>query len=114
MAVGKLPPSIELTDLAGRLTPGQPPGVVATMRNTGRAGVRTKGTVTLRDGAGTVVRTVDVPNVPLLPMAEREVAVTLNKEGEPPLGPGEYGVEVKIDVGMPALIVGETTIKIPR
>ena len=31
-----------------------------------------------------------------------------------PLPAGEYRVEVRIDVGMPALIVGETTLKVPK
>lgn len=114
VAIGKVAPAIELTDLAGRIPAGQPPSVVATLKNGGRGGTRTKGTVTLRDPDGKVVRTVEVPNVPLLPMAERELAIVLAKDGEPPLGPGEYHVEVKIDIGAPALIVGETTLKVPR
>jgi hypothetical protein len=114
MNVGKLPPAIELIDLAARLTAGQPPAVVATLKNTGRANVRTRGTLTVRGEGGGVARTLDVPNVPLLPLADRDVTIALAREGEPPLPPGEYAVEVKIDVGMPALIVGETTLTIAR
>jgi hypothetical protein len=113
ISIGKVAPAIELTDLAGRIAAGQPPSVVATLKNTGRANVRTKGTATLRDAGGNVVTNVDVPNVPLLPMAERDVTIQLTKDGQPSPAAGEYTVEVKIDVGMPALIVGETTLKIP-
>jgi P pilus assembly chaperone PapD len=114
IAVGRLQPSIELTDLAGRVRDGQAPSVVATLKNTGRMNVRTKGTASLRDAGGAVIMTVDIPNVPLLPMAERDLAIGLAKDGHPSPAAGEYAIEVKIDVGMPALIVGETVLKIPR
>jgi hypothetical protein len=51
--------------------------------------------------------------VPVLPESEREVAIVAF-EAEKPLPPGEYRVEVRFDVGMPAVIVGETTLKVPR
>jgi hypothetical protein len=55
-----------------------------------------------------------VPDVPVLPESEREVAITLSPaDAAQPLAPGEYRVEVKIDVGVPALLVGETTVTIP-
>lgn len=112
MNVGAIAPAIELIDLASRQRAGEPPAIVATLRNSGRGNVRTKGTVTLRNAAGHLVRTVEVPNVPLLPLAERELAITTAKEGEPALIAGVYSVEVKVDVGAAALIVGETTMTI--
>jgi len=112
MNVGKTTPTIELTDLASRQPAGQPPSIITTLKNSGRANVRTKGTITLRDSAGQLVRTIDVPNVPLLPMAERELAISTAKEGQAPLAIGEYRVEVKIDVGMAELLVGETVVKV--
>lgn len=113
MDIGKVPPKIELTDLASRFRAGQPPAVVAMLRNDGRGNVRTKGTVTLRDAAGQIVRTLAVPNVPVLPMQEREVAIPADKPGDAPLAPGTYRVEVRLDLGMPELLVGETTMTVP-
>jgi hypothetical protein len=51
--------------------------------------------------------------LPLLPEREREVAipVTAGRQATPR---GEYRVEVRIDVGMAALIVGETTLKVSK
>jgi hypothetical protein len=54
-----------------------------------------------------------VPDVPVLPESEREVAITALDPDKPAPPAGEYRVEVKIDVGMPAVIVGETTLKVP-
>ena len=48
----------------------------------------------------------------MLPESEREVPISLALNDQPALPPGEYRVEVKIDAGLPALIVGETTVKI--
>ena len=45
--------------------------------------------------------------------SEREIAIAAF-EAVKPLAAGEYRVEVKIDVGMPALLVGETTLKVAR
>lgn len=112
MNVGNIAPAIELTDLASRHRPSEAATVVATLRSTGRGNVRTKGTVTLRDAGGQLVRTVEVPNVPLLPMAERQLAIATSGERQDPLAAGEYKVEVRIDVGMPAVIVGETTLTV--
>jgi len=54
-----------------------------------------------------------VPDVPVLPESEREVAITLNEADKPAVPAGDYRVEVRIDAGMPAVLVGETTVKIP-
>lgn len=112
MNVGHVSPAIELSDLASRHRPNEAPTIVATLRNSGRANVRTKGTVTLRDAGGQAVRTVDVPNVPVLPLAEREIAIATTPQGQAALPPGVYRVELKIDAGMPELVVGETTMTI--
>jgi hypothetical protein len=62
---------------------------------------------------GSQVAQVPVPDVPVLPESEREVAIVAF-EAANPLPPGEYRVEVRIDVGMAAVIVGETMLKVPR
>lgn len=112
--VGQPEVAVELTNLVTRTPPGRPVEVVATLKNTSRANVRTKGTLTIYDRAGTVVRQVDVPHVPVLPESEREIAIPASREGDPPLAPGEYRVELKIDVGMRALLVGETILTVAR
>jgi len=104
--------TVELTDLQVRTTAGRPADVVATLRNTSRTHVRTKGTAVISDADGRVVRQVPVPNVPVLPESERDVSVPTAQENEAPLPPGKYRVEVRIDVGQSAVIVGETTFEI--
>jgi hypothetical protein len=53
-----------------------------------------------------------LPNVPVLPESERDVTIPTAGERDPPLPPGTYRVEVKFDLGLPALVVGETTLEI--
>jgi P pilus assembly chaperone PapD len=114
VTVGKPQPAVDLTNLVTRTPAGQPAQIVATLRNTGHVHVRTTGVLTLYGADGKMVRELDVPNVPVLPESEREVAISTTKEGQDPLPPGEYRVEVKLDVGLPALLVGETTLKVVR
>ena len=110
--IGQPPIAIELNDL--RIRPGaEQTHVVALLANTGKRNVRTKGTLTIFDSTGKEVAQTLVPDVPVLPESEREVAIVAF-EAAKPLPAGEYRVEVKIDVGMPALLVGETTLKVPR
>jgi P pilus assembly chaperone PapD len=110
--VGEPRAAVELTDLQPRTTPGQPAQIVAVLKNTGMRTVRTRGTLTLYDKAGTAVSQTPVPDVPVLPESEREVAAAAINPDKGSLPPGEYRVEIKIDVGMAALIVGETTFKV--
>lgn len=114
VTVGSPPAVIDLTDLRPHRPEGQPVQILATLHNTGRGHVRTKGKLAIYDGAGKMVREVEVPNVPVLPDSERDVAIPTAPEGQPPLPPGEYRVEVRIDVGLPSLLVGETTLKLAR
>jgi hypothetical protein len=89
--------------------------IVATLKNTSRRSVRTKGTLIIYDASGKTLREMPVPDVPLLPESERDVAiVATDVEKSLTLPPGDYRVEVKLDVGLPALVVGETTLKVPR
>jgi len=110
--VGEPPANVELIDLQPRIVAGQPPQIVAVLKNSGKRTVRTRGTLTLYDKTGAVVSQTVVPDVPLLPEAEREVVTQAINPDKPKPPPGEYRVEIKIDAGMPALIVGETTIKV--
>jgi P pilus assembly chaperone PapD len=113
VAVGQPAPSVELTNLFVRAAAaGRPPEIVATLKNASRTNVRTKGTLTVYDKAGTVVRQIEVPNAPVLPESERELAMPTAGEGEALLAAGDYRVEVKIDVGQRELLVGETVLKI--
>jgi P pilus assembly chaperone PapD len=110
--VGAPPVNVELTDLLSRMTK-EGLRIVAVLKNTGKRTIRTKGSMTLFDRAGAAVSQVALPDVPLLPEREREVAIPVTA-ADKPLADGEYRVEVRIDVGMPALIVGETTLKVPK
>jgi P pilus assembly chaperone PapD len=110
--VGTPPVSLELTDLRIRPAPDQTQ-VIAILANTSRRTVRTKGTLTLYDASGKAVRETTVPDVPVLPESEREVAIPALDRATP-LPAGTYRVEVKIDVGMPAVLVGETTLTVPE
>jgi hypothetical protein len=110
--VGEPPAAVELVDLRSRVTPEQT-ALVAVLANTGKRSVRTKGTMTVFDAAGKEAAQIAMPDVPLLPESEREVAIVAFESAKP-LPEGDYRVEVKIDVGMPALIVGETTLKVTR
>lgn len=112
--IGQPPLAAELTDLSTRATGGITQ-VIATLKNTSRRSVRTKGTLVVYDKEGKTVRELLVPDVPLLPDSEREVAIpVVDAAQNPTLPAGEYRVEVKIDLGLPALIVGETVLKVPR
>jgi hypothetical protein len=104
----------ELTDLRTRAA-GPQLQAVATVRNTSRRSVRTKGRLLVYDGSGRMVREVQVPDVPLLPESEREVSMNVgDPEKDPALTAGEYRLELRMDVGLPALLVGETSLKVPR
>ena len=110
--VGNPVPSVDLTDLQVRTVKDQPPAVIATLKNVSHTHVRTKGTLSIFDAANKLVRQLQVPNVPVLPESEREVSIVTAEENQSPLPPGKYRVEVRIDVGQPAMIVGETTMEI--
>jgi hypothetical protein len=112
---GHPPAAVELVNLAVRPTPEETQ-IVATLKNTSRRSVRTKGSVVLYDRSGTAIRELPVPDVPVLPESEREVVVPVPARGEPSttLPAGDYRVELRLDVGQPALIVGETPLKIER
>jgi hypothetical protein len=104
----------ELTDLRLRAA-GPQVQIVATVKNSSRRYVRTKGNMMVFDQSGSAVREVPVPDVPLLPESEREVAiVATDADRNLTLPAGDYRVEVRIDVGLPAVLVGETTLKVPR
>jgi hypothetical protein len=112
--IGQPVVAAELTDLRLRAV-GPQTQVVATVRNSSRRYVRTKGSMTVFDHAGNAVREAPVPDVPLLPESEREVTMIAIDAGKSlTLPAGEYRVEVRIDVGLPAVLVGETTLKVPR
>jgi len=112
--IGQPPMVAELTDLRQR-SAGDVLQIVATLKNTSRRSVRTKGTLVIYGADGKAVREMPVPDVPLLPESERDVVIPAVDPARNLLLPaGDYRVEVKLDVGLPAVIVGETTLKVPR
>ena len=112
-SVGEPRAAVDLVDLRSRVTPEQTL-ILATLKSTGRRTVRTKGTVVVYGQGGAVVRQVPVPDVPVLPESQRDVAIVIADNTLKPLPIGEYRIEVKIDVGLPALIIGETTLKVAK
>ena len=110
--VGEPPADVDLTDLQIRGA-GDQLQIVAALKNTSRRSVRTKGTLTLFDGSGAAAARIVVPEVPVLPESERELAMSVSAS-TPPLPSGTYRVELKLDVGMAALLVGETTLRLER
>jgi hypothetical protein len=107
--------AIDLTDVRGRETDGRLTHVVIALRNTSRASARTKGMIVITDAGGKTVRKVELPDVPVLPASERDVAVEVSGgAGAPILSAGRYRIEVKLDVGMPDVLVGETTITVGK
>jgi hypothetical protein len=112
--IGQPPVVAELIDLRSRAA-GPQLQIVATVKNTGRRSVRTKGSLAVLNEGGQTVREVPVPDVPLLPESEREVMiVVVDPDKQSVLAAGDYRVELRLDVGLPALLVGETTLKVPR
>jgi P pilus assembly chaperone PapD len=109
--IGQLAPAVELTNL--QVKAGAETQIVAALKNTSRRTVRTRGSLMLYDRTGVAVATIAVPDVPVLPESERDVAITAT-EALKPLISGDYKVELKLDLGMPALVVGETTLKVAR
>jgi P pilus assembly chaperone PapD len=110
--VGEPPAAVDLTDVRTRMRPDQPAQIIAILKNSGNRTVRTRGTLTLYDKTNAVIGQTIVPDVPVLPESEREVAIPAFNADKPKPPPGEYRVEIKIDVGLPALIIGETTLKV--
>ena len=110
--VGNPPAAVDLVDLQPRVRPNQGPQVAAVLKNTGRRSVRTRGTMTIYTAGGARVGEIAIPDVPVLPESEREVVIDTNVDKGQPLPAGDYRVEVRIDVGMAAVLVGETTLKV--
>ena len=110
---GAPPAMTELVDVKVRPT-NEGLDVVATVKNSGRKTVRTKGTLVLFDAAGAIARETAVPDVPLLPESEREVSVPVPIAPATPLAPGTYRAELKLDLGLAAIIVGETPVTIAK
>jgi hypothetical protein len=114
VSVGQPPMAAELTDLAVK-TLGAQTNVIAVVKNSSRRYVRTRGNLILFDRTGRNIREVPVPDVPLLPESEREVSITvIDADKHLTVDPGSYRVEVRMDVGLPALLVGETTLNVIR
>ena len=104
----------ELTDLSVK-TLGPQTNVIAVVKNSSRRYVRTRGSLILFDQSGRNVREVPVPDVPLLPESEREVSITvIDADKHLVVDPGTYKIELRMDVGLPALLVGETTLNVVR
>jgi hypothetical protein len=65
----------------------------------------------LYDRSGVAIAELIVPNVPILPESERELVIRAG-EKVASLVAGNYRVELRLDLGMPALVVGETSLEV--
>jgi P pilus assembly chaperone PapD len=110
--IGQPASAVEMTDLQVRGA-AERTEIVAALKNTSRRTVRTRGTLMVYDRTGLSVAQVIVPDVPVLPESERELTIRAT-EAMKPLLAGDYRVELKLDLGMPALVVGETTLRVTR
>jgi P pilus assembly chaperone PapD len=111
--IGNLPPELELTNLETQVA-GAQTLLVATVRNPSKRTVRTKGAIRLLDSTNSLVRSMPLPDVPVLPESSRLITAPV-ADGTPlqVLAPDRYRVEITIDGGQPSLIVGETSIEVP-
>jgi len=110
--VGQPASAVQMTNLQVRGAAEQTQ-IVAALKNSSRRTVRTRGTLMLYDRTGVSVAEILVPDVPVLPESERELTIRAT-EAMKPLLAGDYKVELKLDLGMPALVVGETTLRVAR
>jgi P pilus assembly chaperone PapD len=104
--VGTPAPAVEMTNLEVRGAAEQTQ-IVAALKNSSRHTIRTRGTLKLYDQSGVAIAELVVPNVPLLPESERELVIRGGDKVTSLLA-GNYRVELRLDVGMPAVVVGET------
>jgi len=112
--VGAPRTAVDLVDLQVRQVPGGQPDVVAMLTNTGRGYTRTRGTMVITAEGGRKVREVAIPSVPVLPESTRELRVPTASPQDAPLEPGRYTIELRVDVGQAALLIGETTLEVAR
>ena len=112
VSVGTPAPAVEMTNLQVRGAADETQ-IVAALKNGGRHTVRTRGTLKLYDRSGVAIAELIVPNVPILPESERELVIRAGDKVAS-LVAGNYRVELRLDLGMPALVVGETSLEVIR
>lgn len=83
--------------------------IAAVVVNTGNTVMRLGGAVEIRDEAGDVVRSLPVPDVPVLRESERELRFALPDD----LEPGFYVVLALIEDDRGGLLAGELAIEVP-
>jgi hypothetical protein len=78
------------------------------LQNTGKVHFRTKGSVLIKDEKGNTVSETQVPDVPVLPGADREIRIKANRV----LLPGKYVALATLDIGRKELIGSEVHFSI--
>jgi P pilus assembly chaperone PapD len=81
---------------------------ILALQNTGKAHVRTKGSITVKDSNGGDSFKVDVPDVPVLPESERNITISYDKA----IPKGKYTATAVVDIGKKELIGAETTFEV--
>jgi len=80
------------------------------VKNTGNVHVRCKGTLEIKDGAGTVAATAETNDDVVLPGLQRDLVVSLTKQ----LAPGRYTAVINLDCGTAELLQGETSFEVAK
>jgi P pilus assembly chaperone PapD len=81
---------------------------ILALQNTGKAHVRTKGSITVTDSNGDNTFKLEVPDVPVLPESERNIMISYDKV----IPKGKYTATAIVDIGRKELIGAETTFEV--
>jgi P pilus assembly chaperone PapD len=81
---------------------------ILALQNTGKVHFRTKGSITINDAEGKKVFEVEMPDVPVLPGAEREIKMGYDKA----VPKGKYKALAVVDIGKKELIGAETDFEV--
>lgn len=98
----------EIADMVVRTAAGRN-AVQVSVRNPGSTIYRARGTAEIRDEKDTVVAKGDLSSAQVLPGHTRDLQLVLPQ----PLPEGKYNLQVQVDAGMPDLLGGELSFKIP-
>ncbi|MGC9056904.1 MAG: hypothetical protein ACP5J6_08605 [Candidatus Saccharicenans sp.] len=107
VVVGKVEPEGRLEDLVFQHS-GDSQLIKLRLSNSGRTHFRLKGEIIIRTLEGKKISTLEIPDEPVLPAMERWVTLPLKAK----LFPGNYRVEVKMDIGREELIGLEKEISV--
>ncbi|MRR09577.1 hypothetical protein EG831_05800 [bacterium] len=100
----------ELVGFSYRNTGDQSHDFTLRVANTGNVHLRPRGTLTVKNTAGTTVATASLSDEVVLPQSQRALGVSLTQA----LPPGRYTAVIEMDCGIPELIQGETAFEVAK